>query len=87
MKVKIGSVGYTCGLKYVGYFYDGYDPFTKQQISQYGTGFFVAGFINNKKCKKAYEYFCEKTTLVYQSPVRRNRNTDNDFFFCIFDVK
>lgn len=87
MNVAMGGVTYGCGLKYVGGFYSGYVQFTNKAICDYGTGFFVASFINNKTCKKAYEYFCKNTKLVYQSPVRLNKNSGNRFFFCIFDAK
>lgn len=87
MKVSIGGISYGCGLKYVGGFYTGHMKFTNKAVCNYGTGFFVAGFIDNEICKKAYDYFCKTTKLVYQSPVRLNKNSGNQFFFCIFDAK
>ncbi len=51
-----------------------------------GCGWYVAGFVDTDTCKQAYEELCEKYTLVYQSPVRLNINSGNDFFFCIFDA-
>lgn len=52
-----------------------------------GTGFVIAGFINNSNCRKQYEKLADKYPIVYQSPVRRNRNSGNDFFFIIFDAR
>lgn len=49
--------------------------------------FAFAGFINEPNCHKAYEALCSKYKLVYQSPVRKNRNSNHDFFFCIFDAR
>lgn len=37
--------------------------------------------------KLAYEWMSKNCKLVYQSPVRINKNTGNDFFFCIFDIR
>ena len=87
------DVSLTCGLGVVGDF-----SFSKSeswewnkrevlQAPEKGTGFFVAGFIDTNVCEKAYKQLCEKYTLIYQSPVRTNRNTYNQFFFCIFDRK
>ena len=37
--------------------------------------------------KLAYEWFSDHLKLVYQSPVRVNRNTGNNFFFAVFDLR
>lgn len=50
-----------------------------------GTGFFIACFIGTEECKAAYEALVEEYKLVFKSPVRVNTNTENEFFFCIFD--
>lgn len=52
-----------------------------------GAGFLCAGFLNNDICQRAYQQLCAKYTLVYQSPVRINKNSDNDFYFCVFDTQ
>ena len=75
----------TCG---VGVLYEfnsrwGVDP---TQVDEAGCGWYVAGFINTPNCLEAYNELCGKLTLVYQSPVRLNVNSDRDFFFCIFDA-
>lgn len=56
-------------------------------VLQGGADFAFAGFINEPNCHKVYEALCSKYKLVYQSPVRENRNSLNDFFFCIFDAR
>lgn len=52
-----------------------------------GTGFNIAGFINNDVCKEAYEYFKANFQISFQSPVRLNQNSDNYFFFVVLDVE
>lgn len=85
------EVDFNCGLGVVGSFDAAYYPQTKQlitnQFTNYGTGFFVSGFIDNYSCKKAYKFLTSNFKLIYQSPVRVNTNTDREFFFCIFDTK
>lgn len=51
-----------------------------------GCGWYIAGFIDNNECREAYDEMCGKYKLIYQSPVRLNRNSGKDFFFCIFDA-
>ncbi len=85
------EVDFNCGLGVVGNFDTTYSLNTAQQITSrftsYGTGFFVSGFVDDEACKRAYKFLTLRFKLVYQSPVRKNTNSDNDFFFCIFDVK
>lgn len=52
-----------------------------------GTGFAMSGFINTPVCKEAYQFLVSNYKLVYQSPVRVNENTDNKFFFIIYDTR
>lgn len=92
MKCQVSSVVWTCGLGIVGDFGSDYWKKSvdevKQSFAHYeGTGFFVAGFVNTSVCEKAYKELCDKNKIVYQSPVRKNKNSDNNFFFCIFDAK
>lgn len=81
----------TCG---VGVIYDFNDlaktdkwyrhPFEEHRLEG-GTGYEIAGFINTEICKKAYKYLTKKAQVVFQSPVRINTNSDNEFFFVILD--
>jgi hypothetical protein len=52
-----------------------------------GTGMFIAAFIPEPNCKAAYEELTAKRRIVFQSPVRRNNNSGNKFFFCVFDER
>jgi len=56
--------------------------------SQNGTGYFIATFIDDDVCKKAYHELCENATLLYQSPPRFNpRHGENEVFVCVFLCK
>lgn len=86
------SVIHSCGLEVVGDFgtdcdgpCDRYIPLEDLQFGH--TGFFVAGFIEDDICKEAYKILSKKHKIVYQSPVRRNMNSGNMFYFVIFDSK
>ena len=52
-----------------------------------GCGFLLAGFIDTSICRQAYEILAKRFKVVYQSPVRRNTNSGNRFFFVIYDTK
>lgn len=47
----------------------------------------IAAFIDTKTCKKMYKQLKSQFKLVYQSSVRLNTNSDNMFFFCVYDKK
>lgn len=57
------------------------------QLQIRGAGFSVAGFLNTRICRQVYLELSKKFKAVYQSPVRINRNTGNDFFFVIYDTQ
>jgi hypothetical protein len=50
-----------------------------------GSGWNIAGFINTHVCKEAYEILRKKYKIVFQAPRRKNRNSDNSFFFVVYD--
>lgn len=87
------TVDYSCGLGVVGAFgitdtrrvYSSYLEDCPTNRIAGGTGFFIAAFINTHQCRRAYEVLCDRFPMTYQSPVRQNTNTFNDFFFCVFD--
>lgn len=88
LKGVYSNVSGTCGLGVVYAFNtDWAEAINLDHLKQQGTGFFVAGFIPTKKCRKQYEAIAERFPIVYQSPVRRNRNSGNNFFFIIFDAR
>lgn len=57
-----------------------------QKSESGGAGWILVGFINTVECREAYEQLKKLYPVVYQSPVRENLNSANDFFFCIFDA-
>jgi hypothetical protein len=61
----------------------GYTP-TPSNLQRSGTGLMVAAFINNAANKAAYEKMVKEHKLLYQSPVKRNSNSGNRLFFCVF---
>lgn len=68
------------------YPYSDYKRIDKPFVHNGGTGFFVAMFIvGNEICEKAYKALKAQHTIVYESPVRVNSNSDNKVFFCVFD--
>lgn len=50
-------------------------------------GFALCCFINKSSCYRMYVLMNTRYEILYQSPVRTNWNTDNRFFFCIFDLR
>lgn len=50
-----------------------------------GCGFSGTGFIDTPICKVAYEQMCRDFRLVFQTPVRKNKNSNNMFFYAMFD--
>ena len=52
-----------------------------------GCGWVVCGFIDKRPSKEMYDDMTSRYPMVYQSPVRKNKNSRNNFFFCIFDVR
>lgn len=81
----------TCGL---GLFYNffktddlSWDTPLKRKANQGGAGYAVAGFIDTPECKEAYEILAKRFKIVYQSEVRENSNSGNDFFFVVYDTK
>lgn len=53
-----------------------------------GAGWLIVSFTPARsEYKEAYEALCKRWKLVYQSPVRINKRTQREFFFCIFDTE
>ena len=86
-----------CGVGYVeGFSYDqGFSWHYRLPIyeaaSPSGTGaganWLTAGFIGTEVCKDAYHVLKKKYKIVFQTPIRENKNSNNDFIFCVFDTK
>lgn len=86
---EVDSLPDTCGLEVVFAFDDrrwwGAEAINEMRFG--GIGYGVAGFIDDEICKEAYKELCERFHLEYQSPVKRNPNSGNLFFFCVFRNK
>lgn len=52
-----------------------------------GIGYTMAGFIDNDQCQYVYEHIKLNYKIVFQSPVKLNRNSQHKFFFIIFTNK
>jgi len=51
-----------------------------------GSRWLLTGFISTDECREAYLKLHNKYKIVLQSPVRMNANSDNEFFFVIWDT-
>lgn len=49
-----------------------------------GIGYAVAGFTNIPSCKEVYDDIKERYDIVFQSPVKKNENSNNQFFFIVY---
>lgn len=93
MKCDTDIVPGTCGLGvlYEFDFYNEYgewdSPYEIIDAPLGGIDYAVAGFVDNLTCKEAYEEINEHYDIVYQSPVKRNCNSGNMFFFIVFKRK
>jgi hypothetical protein len=85
-------VNWSCGLEVVGGFrYNRYDwendtSLLENRVGS-GTRMVLAAFVNTKECRDAYKIITKKWPVLFQSPVRRNRNSGRDFFFIIYDTR
>lgn len=52
---------------------------------QGGTGLFGTGFIDTNLMKEVYVWLCANYKMVSITPVRINENSDNRFFYAMFD--
>lgn len=51
-----------------------------------GCGFLSVAFIDTPECKEMFRLLKGYFPILYQSPIRFNVNSGNNFFFCIFDT-
>lgn len=49
-----------------------------------GIGLFGTGFIDTNIMKEVYKWLCDNYKMVYCSPVRKNYNSRNEFFYALF---
>lgn len=86
-------VSQTCGVGVLGLFREknpgkGW-PKIDKVAHKGGCGWVISGFTNKRPdYKQAYDALCKRWGKpVYQSPVRRNTRTGNQFFFAIWDTR
>ncbi len=83
LKTYSGHVHSTCGVN-VWYNYNSPYGYSIEVAPEGGIGYAVAGFINEVDSKQVFDYIKEKKEVVFCSPVKKNRNSDNKFFFVVF---
>lgn len=90
MRGYCSTVPGMCGLGVVHSFDNPHGQQYKVNVSAArlgGIDFSVAGFTDTKRCQKTYNVIKESFDIVFQSPVKRNRNSGNMFFFIVFKRK
>lgn len=87
-RVMVTAVPGSCGVSVLYYFeHASYVGQTSLNNISSGAGWCCAGFVNTPRCKRVYKEMCEKYKLVYQTPVRVNRNSGRPFFFAVWDLR
>lgn len=59
--------------------------FDNQIVHYGGVGLFGTGFIDTDLMREVYTWLCANYKMVYCSPVRKNDNSGNNFFYALFD--
>jgi hypothetical protein len=91
MKVRDNDLQGTCGVTLLwdfemGHNWDSYGHVHVADLNgSGGTGYAIAGFIENEICRRTYEELKAQFKIIWQSEVRMNENSDNLFFFVIYD--
>ena len=83
LKTHSGSLYGTCGVN-VWYAYNTLYAPSIEVAEMGGIGYSIAGFVNESESKQMFDYIKEKKEVVFCSPVKKNRNSDNKFFFVVF---
>ncbi len=84
------NLDFGCGVQEVGQFKTyGYSHDEKLEPASLhsGTGYFISSFINEEVCRRAYELINKQFKIVWQSEVKINSNTNNEFFFIVYRKK
>lgn len=83
----IGFFSYLSYFDGAHYFGNNYSrPLIKGQRFPGGCGWQISGFINTKECRQAYKDLSTFAEIVFQSPVRINRNSGRKFFFVVYNT-
>ena len=83
MKVYSDTLSGTCGVSVLYEF--GYGAHISKLTPGGGVGLVCAGFIEDEMSERAFKEMEKRGPCVYKSPVRKNRNSGNNFFFAVFD--
>ena len=82
-----------CGVSVLYEFYDIRNSwgYPKKELAPFvpkaGCGIVGAGFIvGDEICDEAFAKMSELGELMYKTPVRKNRNSGNKFYFALFDM-
>lgn len=68
--------------------WDQLKPFDEEVIHPGGAGFICAGFIaDNELSDKMFDMMSTKYDVLFVSPKRLNRNSQNQFYFAVFSNK
>lgn len=86
MKLVSSTVVGGCGVGKSYNFGYGWDNHISE--SSGGAGYHMACFIvGDEKCDILYEEYKKRWPIAFQSETRLNRNSGNQFYFCVYDVK
>lgn len=84
-----GIIGNNCGIGHASVFRNNsdYGNDLKKFNPAGGAGWLLASFTTElPDYKEAYEVLKKRFKIVFQSPVRKNKRTNHQFFFCIYDT-
>lgn len=88
LELSFDNLSGACGVSILYNFADAYYSGSIEDRDFLGGAWWTsAGFINTKDCKNYYEEFKKHLQIVYQTPVRKNKNSGNAFIFVIYDGK
>jgi hypothetical protein len=82
-----------CGVGVYAYFQDSPDSWEeKMDISlaphSGGAGYLITHFVvGDKLCDEAYKILKDRFPIVFESDKRKNKNSDNKVYFCVYDTK
>lgn len=74
-----------CGVNNYAFFDKYYADSDIHTVPSGAASLAVASFIDTVVCRKAYTILASRFKIAYQSSVRKNKNSGNDFFFVVYD--
>lgn len=85
-KVEEDTLAGACGVSVLFEFHAYYGKEISNLIPGAGIGLVCAGFVDGQKSsQEAFAEMEKRGPCVYKSPVRKNRNSGNMFYFAVFD--